>query len=89
MYYKVPDRAYIKKSIQEGCNPLLPNYVGHIGSKPLYEADGPLKSMDDIIILTERCVREVTVKEWGKLRDTPHLGVPLLKIVGGLYKNPA
>jgi hypothetical protein len=50
MDYKVPSRAYIKKSIKEGRNPLLPNYVGHIGRKPVYEADGPLDSMDDILI---------------------------------------
>jgi hypothetical protein len=28
MDYKVPARAYIKKIIKEGRNPLLPNYVG-------------------------------------------------------------
>jgi hypothetical protein len=50
MDYKVPARAYIKKSIKEGRNPLLPNYVGHIGRTPMYEADGPLESMDDILI---------------------------------------
>jgi hypothetical protein len=71
MDYKVPACAYIKKSIKEGCNPLLPNYVRHIGSKPVYEADGPLKSMDDILIRTERGVREVTTEEWGKLKVHP------------------
>jgi hypothetical protein len=71
MDYKVPARAYIKKSIKEGRNPLLPNYVGHIGRKPVYEADGPLKSMDDIIIRTERGVSEVTTEEWGKLKGYP------------------
>jgi hypothetical protein len=34
---KVPVRAYIKNSIQKELNPLLPNYVGHIGRKPVYE----------------------------------------------------
>jgi hypothetical protein len=53
----VPARAYIKKSIQKGRNLLLPNYVGHIGGKPVYEEDGPLESMDDISIRTERGVR--------------------------------
>jgi hypothetical protein len=57
MDYKVPARSYIKKSIQKGRNPLLTNYVGHSGRKPVYEADGPLESMDDIIIRNERGVR--------------------------------
>jgi hypothetical protein len=82
MDYKVPARAYIKKIIKEVRNPLLPNYVGHIGRKPVYEADGPLESMDDIIIRTERGVREVTTEEWGKLKGNPLLGVPLRKIGG-------
>jgi hypothetical protein len=71
MDYKVPARAYIKKSIQEGRNPLLPNYVGHIGRKPVYEADGPLESMDDIPVQTDRGVREVTTEEWGQLKGYP------------------
>jgi hypothetical protein len=62
MDYKVPARAYIKNSIQKGCNTLLPNYVGYIGRKPVYEADGPLESMDDILIRTERGVRKVTAE---------------------------
>jgi hypothetical protein len=41
MDYNVPARAYIKKSIKEERNPILPNYVGHIGRKPVYKADGP------------------------------------------------
>jgi hypothetical protein len=41
MDYKVPARAYIKKSIKEWHSPLLPNYLGHIGRKPVYEADRP------------------------------------------------
>jgi hypothetical protein len=89
MDYKVPARAYIKKSIQKGCKPLLPNYVGHIGRKPVYEANRSLESMDDILTHTERGVREVTTKDWESLRDTPHLRVPLRKIGGGLYKNPS
>jgi hypothetical protein len=71
MDYKVTARAYIKKNIKEGCNPLLPNYVGHIGRKPVYEADGRLESMDDILIRTERGVREVTTEEWVKLKAYP------------------
>jgi hypothetical protein len=71
MNYKVPARAYIKKSIQKGCNPLLPNYMGHIGRKPVYEAERPLESMDDIIIRTERGVRDVMTEEWGKLKGYP------------------
>jgi hypothetical protein len=74
MEYKVPARAYIKKSIKEGRDPLLTNYVGHIGSKPVYEVDGPLESMDDIIIRTEIGVKEVTNKEWVKLKGYPVLG---------------
>jgi hypothetical protein len=50
MDYKVSAQAYIKKSIREGLNPLLPNYVGGIGRRTVYEADGPLESMDDILI---------------------------------------
>jgi hypothetical protein len=57
---------YIKKNIKEGRNPLLPNCVGYIGRKPVYEADGPLESMDDILIQTERGVREVTTEEVGQ-----------------------
>jgi hypothetical protein len=71
MDYKVPARAYIKKSIKEGCNPLLPNYEGHIEMKPVYEADGPLYSIDNIIVRMERGVREVTTEEWGKLKGCP------------------
>jgi hypothetical protein len=71
MDYKVPARAYIKKRIQKGRNPLLPNYVGHIGRKPVYESDRPLDAMDDILICTEIGVREVTTKEWGKLKGYP------------------
>ena len=63
MDYKVPTRAFIKKSIQKGCNPLLPNYVGHIGRTPIYDANGPLESMDDILIRTDIGVREVTTEE--------------------------
>jgi hypothetical protein len=62
MDYNVPASAYIKKNIKEGRNPLLPNYVGHIRRKTVYEADGPLESMDDILIRTERGAREVTSK---------------------------
>jgi hypothetical protein len=71
MDYKIPARAYIKKVIKEGCNPLLPNYVGHIGPKPVYEANGPLEFMDDILVRTKRGVREVTTEEWGKLKGYP------------------
>jgi hypothetical protein len=67
MDYKVLARAYIKKNTKEGHNPLLPNYVGHAGRKPVYEAEGPLESMDDILIRAERGVRGVTTVEWGKL----------------------
>jgi hypothetical protein len=59
MDYKVPARAFIKKNIQKGRNPLFPNYMGHIGRKPVYEANGPLDYMDDVLIRTERGVREV------------------------------
>jgi hypothetical protein len=62
MDYKVPARAYIKKSIREGRDPILPNYVGHIGRKPLYEVDGPLEFMDDILVRMDRGVREVTTE---------------------------
>jgi hypothetical protein len=71
MDYKVLARAYIKKSIQKGCNPLLPNYVGHIGIKPVYEANGPVEYMDDILICTDKGVREVMTEEWGKLKGYP------------------
>jgi hypothetical protein len=61
--YKVPARAYIKKVIKEGRNPLLPNYVGHIGKKPMYEAERHLESMDDIVVQTKRGAREVMTEE--------------------------
>jgi hypothetical protein len=51
--------------------------VDHIGRKPVYEADVPLKYMDDILVRMERGMREVTTEEWGKLKGYPHLGVPL------------
>jgi hypothetical protein len=84
MDYKVPARAFINNIIQKGCNPLLPNYVGHIRMKPRYEAEGPLESMDDILIRTERGVREVTTEEWGKHKGHPLYWVPLRKIGGEL-----
>jgi hypothetical protein len=71
MDYKVPARAYIKKSIKESLNPLLPNYVWHIGRKPVYEGGGPLESMDDILVRMERGLREVTTEEWVKLKGYP------------------
>jgi hypothetical protein len=71
MDYTVPARAYIKKSIHKGRNPLLPNYVGHIARKPVYKADVTLESSDDILIRTERGVREVTIEEWGELKGYP------------------
>jgi hypothetical protein len=63
MDYKVPARAFIKKGIHTGRNPLLPNYVGHIGRKPVYAVNGTLESMDDIPIRMDRGVREVTTEE--------------------------
>jgi hypothetical protein len=67
----------------------VPNYVGHIERKPVYDANGPLEYMDDILIRTYIGVREVMTEEWGKLiRDTLLNGVPLQKIVGGLFENP-
>jgi hypothetical protein len=57
--YKVPVRAFIKKDIRTGRNPLSSNYVGHIGMKPVYDIDGPLESMDDILICMDRGLREV------------------------------
>jgi hypothetical protein len=42
MDYRVPARALINKDIQTVCNPLLPNYVGNIGMKPVHDMDGPL-----------------------------------------------
>jgi hypothetical protein len=89
MDYKVPARAYIKKIIKESRNPLLPNYVGNIGRKLVYEVDGPLKSMYDILVRMKRRVREVTTEEWRKLKGYPLLGVPLQSIGGGSYKTPA
>jgi hypothetical protein len=57
MNYTVPAGEFIKKGIQTGHNPLVPNYVGHIGRRPVYNANGPLGSMDDIFIHTDRGVR--------------------------------
>jgi hypothetical protein len=42
--------------------------VGHIGRKPVYGADRPFESMDNILIQTERGAREVTAEEWVKLK---------------------
>jgi hypothetical protein len=71
MEYKVPARAFIKKCIQTGRGPLLPNYVGHIGRKPVYDVNGPLEYMAYILIRTYRGAREVTTEEWGKLKGPP------------------
>jgi hypothetical protein len=49
---KVPVMAFCKWDIREGHNPLLPNYMGNIGQKPVYVMDGPLEAMDDIMIDT-------------------------------------
>jgi hypothetical protein len=71
MDYKVPAHEFIKKCIQTGCNPLLPNYVGHIGRKPVYDTNRPLEYMDDILICTDGGVREVMTEELGKLKGYP------------------
>jgi hypothetical protein len=71
MDYKVPARAFIKKSIKKGCNSLFPKYVGHIERKPVYKMSGPLEYMDNTIIPTDRGVREVTTEEWGGLKVYP------------------
>jgi site-specific DNA-cytosine methylase len=52
MDYKVPVRASSKQAIHEGCNLLLPQYMGHIDQKPVYDVDGPLKAMYDVLIHT-------------------------------------
>jgi hypothetical protein len=57
----------MKKYIWTGCNLLLPNYVGHIGMKTVYDTDGPLESMDDIIMHTDRRVQEVMKYKWENL----------------------
>jgi hypothetical protein len=64
-------RAFINKAIRVGCNPLVPNYAGCIGMKPMYDTYGPLKSMDDILILTKRGAREVTTDKWVNLKGCP------------------
>jgi hypothetical protein len=66
--YKVPYRAFIKQALREGRNPLITNYVGYIGKKPVYDVDGPLEAIDDVLICTERDVCEVTTEEWRKLK---------------------
>jgi hypothetical protein len=71
MDYKVPVRSFSKQAIRERCKPILPIYVGHIGQKHVYDADGPLEAMDDILIRTERGVYEVTTDESGKLIGYP------------------
>jgi hypothetical protein len=60
MDYKVPARAFINKAIRTGRNPLLPKYVGYIGTKAVYDTDRPLEFMDEILRCTKRGVREVT-----------------------------
>jgi hypothetical protein len=57
--------------------------------KPVYDTDGPLESMDDIIIPIDREAMELTTEMWENLRDTPPFGVPLQKIGGGLFRNLA
>jgi hypothetical protein len=86
--YKVPARAYTKKSIKEGHNPLLPNYVGHIGRKPVYEAYIPLESIDDILLRMERCVREVTTEKWGKLKGYPPSSGNTVKDMRRIIQDP-
>jgi hypothetical protein len=71
MDYKVPARAFIKKSIKKGRSSLFPKYVGHIERKPVYKENGPLEYMDNIIIPTDRGVRGVTTEECGKLKVYP------------------
>jgi hypothetical protein len=66
MDYKVPVHTFIKKAILMGRNPLLPTYVGHIGTNPVYDTDGPLESMAYILIRTRIGVQEVTTEEWGR-----------------------
>jgi hypothetical protein len=89
MDYKLPARAYIKKSIKEGRNPLLPNYVGHIGRTPVYEVDGPLEYMDDILIRTERGVWEVATEAWGKLKGYPSSWVTTAKDRRWIIQEPS
>jgi hypothetical protein len=67
----LPAHVFNKKNIREECNPLLTNYVGRIGTKPVYDSNGPIESMDDILIHTKRGVREVTMEDWGKLKGYP------------------
>jgi hypothetical protein len=69
--YKVPARVFIKNGIQTGRNPLLPNCVGRAGRKPIYDVNGPLQFMDDILIYTDRGLREVTTEKVGKLKGYP------------------
>jgi hypothetical protein len=71
MDYKVPTRVFIKKDMWVGRDPLLPTYVGHIGTKPVYDSNGPLESMDSILIRTEMGVCKVTTEEWGGLKGCP------------------
>jgi hypothetical protein len=71
MDYKVPFMALIKHTLCQGRIPLLPNYVGHIGKKPVYDVNGPLEAIDDVPIHTERGVGEVTTEEWGNLKGYP------------------
>jgi hypothetical protein len=89
MDYKLPARAYFKKMIEEGCNPLLPNYVGCIGRKPVYEADGPLEYMDDILVQTKIGAREANTGEWGRLKGYPPSWDTTAKDRRGSNKTPA
>jgi hypothetical protein len=61
-FLEVPARAFIKKDIPTGHNPLLSNFVGHIGVRLVYDMDVPLDYMDDILIHTDRGVREATIE---------------------------
>jgi hypothetical protein len=86
MDYKIPAHAYIKKVIKEGCNPLLPNYVGHIGPKPVYEANKLLESMDGILVRKE-VYGKLQPNNGESVRDTPRTGALLQKIGGESYKT--
>jgi hypothetical protein len=69
MDYKMPASIVYQESHSR--KPLLPTYFGHIGTKPVYDTYGPLKSMDGILIRTKSGVWEVTTEECGKLKGYP------------------
>jgi hypothetical protein len=73
MDYKLPVRTFIKKDIQKGRSPLLPNCVGHTGMKPVYGTDRPLDSMDGMLGVEPGTAVRANPGSWKKISDPQDL----------------